>query len=59
MQILSMEELSEGKLDKPVLKSECGPLLLAIKENNLTVLKDMIREDNAINLRESLRGPVE
>ena len=59
MKILSIEELSSGKLNKPILKSECGPLLLAIKENNLTVLKDMIENDNALNLRESLRGPVE
>ena len=37
-----MEELSQDKIDRPVLKSECGPLLLAIKENNLAAIKDII-----------------
>ena len=56
--MLSFEELSQGKIDRPVLKSECSPLLLAIKENNPEAFKDILENDGAVNLRESLQGPI-
>ena len=59
LQILNLEELSEGKIDRAILKSECGPLLLAIKENNLEAIKDILENDTGVSLRESLRGPVD
>lgn len=56
---LFMEELSPGKIDKVVLKSECSPLLLAIKASNLKAVKDLLEHDKCLNLRESLRGPAD
>ena len=54
---LHIEQLSEGKLNSPVLKSECSPLLLAIKASNSQAVKDLLENDQSLNLRESLRGP--
>ena len=42
-----------------MLKSQCGPLILAIKALNVKAVKDMLEADSSMNLRESLRGPVE
>ena len=41
------------------MKSECGPLLLAIQALNVQAVKDMLEHDNAVNLRESMRGPAD
>ena len=38
-------------------KSDCGPILLAIKAMNAKAIRDLIANDKAVNLRESLRGP--
>ena len=56
---LEGEELCPGMLNKPVKKSDCGPLLLAIRANNSKAVKDLLAADKAVNLRESLRGPVD
>ena len=56
---LEGEELCPGMLIRPVKKSDCVPLLLAIGANHSKAVKDLLATDKAINLRESLRGPVD
>ena len=57
---LSQEELCPGQLeDCIVTKSDCGPILLAIKSSNAKAVRDLIANDKAVNLRESLRGPID
>ena len=40
-------------------KSDCGPILLAIKASNAKAIRDLVANDRAVNLRESLRGPID
>lgn len=36
-----------------------GPHLLALSTANASAFKDLLKVDSAVNLRESLRGPIE